>query len=117
MSEGEKRFVNASGKDVTVTLFIRAGDSPQDEGGTEAYDIAASGPNQEIHVIYEGEPGGEGYVFLNALLVEWAEGGDKVGVSRRVVRRGDAWDDTLNTNSTITIQSLGAGTFAASGSN
>ena len=117
MGEGMKTIVNDSGIDITITLFIREGDSPSDEGGTEAYDVGARSPDNSIEVVYEGYPGSEGYVFLNALLVEWAEGGDKVGVSRRVVTRGDAWDDVLNTNSTITVAALGAGRFDAQGSN
>ena len=38
-------------------------------------------------------------------------------VSQRVVSRGDAWDDVLNQNDTVTIHSVSAGQLDASGSN
>ena len=117
MAEGMKTLVNDTGSDIWITLFIRDGDSPEDEGGTETYYLTGSSPNNSIEVIYIGDAGSAGYVYLNALLVEWAEGSDKVGVSKRVVTRGDAWDNTLNTNSTVTISSVSAGQLNASGSN
>ena len=117
MAEGKKTFINNSGKDITLTLFIREGDSPTDEGGKESYDLGSSAPNNELEVVYVGEAGSEGYVYLNALLAEWQDGGDKVGVSKRVVTRGDAWDNLLNTNNTVTIDSLTAGQLDAAGSN
>jgi hypothetical protein len=58
-----------------------------------------------------------GYVYLNGLLIEWQEGSDMVGVSKKVGQRGDAWDDTLNTNNTVTISAVSAGTLSVSGSN
>ncbi len=117
MAEGKKTLINNSGKDITVTLFIRDGDSPRDEGGHESYDLSASAPGNELEVIYVGDAGSLGYVYLNALLAEWAEGANMVGVSRRVVTRSDAWDDLLNTNDTVTIDSLTAGQLDATGSN
>ena len=115
--EAKKTLINNTGEDITVTLFIRDGDSPADEGATEAYDISGKTPANEIEVVYEGDAGSEGYVFLNALLVEWTDGGNKIGVSRRVAMRGDAWDNTLNTNSTINITKVAPGTLDAAGSN
>ena len=116
MKEGKKTFVNHSGRDLNITMFIRTGGNPQDEGGTEMVSVRKGG---QVEGIYEGYPGPEGYVFLNGLLVEWQEGSDMVGVSRKVgaQNRGDAWDSTLNTNSTITISEVGAGTLDAQGSN
>ncbi len=117
MKEGKKIFVNETGKDLNITMFVRAGGNPADEGGTETVFVGASAP--PVEAIYEGFPGAEGYVFLNGLLIEWAEGSDSVGVSKRVGEnsRGDAWDNTLNTNDTVTIAAVGAGSLNASGSN
>ena len=114
MAEGTKTFVNETDKDINVTMFIREGGSPEDEGGTEVVSVRAGG---QTEAVYEGELGPEGFVFLNALLIEWEYDTNRVGVSRRVVRRGDAWDATLNTNDTVIISSLSAGTFDAHGTN
>lgn len=114
MDEGMKWIHNQTGHDITVTLFIRSGGNPQDLGGTEQTEIPR-GASQEV--VYVGYPGAEGYVFLNGLLVEWEEGGNYVGVSKRVKQRGDAWDATLNTNNTLTIDSVSAGSLPVSGSN
>lgn len=114
MAEGRKTFVNQTDKNINITMFIRAGDSPEDEGGSEIVSVSAHG---QVEYIYEGEPGSLGYVYLNGLLVEWQEGSDMIGVSRKVVTRGDAWDNVMNTNNTVTISSLAAGRLGASGSN
>ena len=114
MKEGRKWIHNQTKHDLTITLLIREGSSPEGIGGTEQVWVPG-GATEEV--IYLGNPGGEGYVFLNGLLVEWEDGSDYAGVSRRVKQRGDAWDSTLNTNNSITISSVGAGTLSASGSN
>lgn len=114
MVEGEKKFINKTNKNINITMFIRAGDNPQDEGGTEMVSVAANG---RVEVVFEGEPGSLGYVYLNGLLIEWLEGSDMIGVSQKVVERGDAWDNILNTNAVITISTLSAGTLKASGTN
>lgn len=114
MTEGQKIFVNQTGKDIYITLFIRAGDNPEDEGGTTIVSVAKQG---KIETAYEGEPGSLGYVYLNGLLVEWNEGPNMVGVSRKVVQRGDTWDTMLNTNETINISAVAAGMFSANANN
>ncbi len=114
MAEGTKTFVNESGKNINITMFIRAGDSPQDEGGTEVVSVDSG---EQVEAVYEGFTGSLGYVFLNGLLIEWQKDTDMVGVSRKVVQRGDAWDNTLNTNDTVVISALAAGTLDASGTN
>ncbi|KAA3663359.1 MAG: hypothetical protein DWQ04_10910 [Chloroflexi bacterium] len=115
MAEGSKTFINHTDKDVNITLFVRDGDSPQDKGGTELVSVPKHGGH--VTMIYSGDPGSLGYVYLNGLLVEWQEGPDMVGVSRKVAQRGDAWDNVLNTNDTVSISALTSGTFMASGSN
>ncbi|HMB92353.1 MAG TPA: hypothetical protein VKP65_15985 [Rhodothermales bacterium] len=114
MTESRKIFINHTDKDINITLFIREGNSPEDEGGTEMVSVSK---HDSVEMIYEGEPGSDGYVFLNGLLIEWSHGNNLVGVSRRVVTRGDLWDNTLNTHDTLTISDLEAGTLSASGSN
>ena len=114
MKEGKKTFVNETSKNLNITMFIRAGGNPRDEGGTEMVSVHSG---QQIEAIYEGFPGPEGYVFLNGLLLEWSEDTDIVGVSRKVGQRGDAWDNTLNTNDTVVISEVAAGTLNASGTN
>ncbi|MCA9924631.1 MAG: hypothetical protein KC421_19785 [Anaerolineales bacterium] len=115
MAEGSKTFINNTDKDVNITLFVRAGDNPQDEGGTELVSVAKHGGHVEM--IFEGDAGSLGYVYLNGLLIEWQDGSDMIGVSRKVVTRGDAWDNVMNTNNTVVISSLAGGVFNASGAN
>lgn len=114
MAEGRKTFINHTDKTINITAFIREGGSPEDTGNSQIMTLLSG---QHAEMIYVGEPGPSGYVFLNGLLIEWQEGSDLVGVSRRVVVRGDAWDNTLNTNSTVTISNLSAGILDAEGSN
>ncbi len=115
MAEGSKTFINNTDKDVNITLFIRAGDNPQDEGGIEMVSVPKHGGR--VDQIFDGDPGSLGYVYLNGLLIEWQAGPDLIGVSRKVATRGDAWDNVLNTNDTVTISSLAGGVLDASGSN
>lgn len=112
--EGMKTFVNQTADDIIVTMFIREGNSPDDIGNTQSVSVASGG---QVKTVYEGYAGSDGYVFLDGLLVEWADGENYIGVSRRILQRGDAWDNTLNTHDTITIHTLAAGTLAATGSN
>lgn len=113
-AEGKKTFVNETGKDINIVLFIRAGDNPEDEYGTQTVSVSSGGQVEEI---YLGDPGSEGYVFLNGLLVEWHDGPNIIGVSRKVAKRGDEWDSILNSNDTVTISEVGAGSLKASGTN
>ena len=114
MAEGKKKFINNTDKNINISMFIRSGGSPKDEGGIEVVSVAA---HAQVEYIYEGEPGSLGYVYLNGLLIEWQEASEMVGVSKKVVVRGDAWDNTLNTNDTVTISALSTGILSASGSN
>lgn len=114
MAEGRKKLINMTNKSIHITLFIRDGDEPQDQGGIETVPVAAFGM---ADIFFDGDPGSAGYVFLNGLLIEWQEGSDMVGVSRKVVVRGDALDNALNTNDTVTIQQVSAGSLDAYGSN
>lgn len=114
MAEGEKTFINQTAKKINVTLFIRGGDDPKDAGGTKSVSIGVQG---SITAVYEGQPGSEGEVYLNGLLIEWQEGPTWVGVSKKVINRGDSWDETLNTNDTINLSAVASGIFNASGSN
>lgn len=113
-SEGKKTFVNETDKNLNIILFVRAGDNPEDEYGTQAVPVGAQ---KLVDAVYLGEPGSLGQVYLNGLLVEWNEGQNLIGVSQKVVRRSDDWDNTLNENNTVTITQLASGTLSASGSN
>lgn len=110
MIDGRKRFINQTDKDLNIVIFIREGSNPEDEGGRKSLSVAAQGT---VEVIYTGEPGEEDIVFLNGLLIEWMEGTELIGVSRRVVSRGDTWDNVLNTNEVVVIAALSAGIFEA----
>lgn len=112
--EGMKTFVNQTTDDIIVTMFIREGNSPDDIGNTQSVAVASGA---QVKAVYEGYAGSDGYVFLDGLLVEWADGGNYIGVSRRVVQRGDAWDNILNTNDTVKIHAVAAGTLNATGTN
>ncbi len=63
MKEGGKKSVNKTSIDINITMFIREGDSPEDEGNTEIVTVPHNG---EVEYIYEGDPGSQGYVFSTA---------------------------------------------------
>ena len=115
MKEGKKFFINKTGKNLELTIFIRSGGSPEDQGGTDSIQLTKN--PSPVEYIYEGYPDELGYVYLNGFLAEWKEGSDLIGTSQRVATRGDSWDNILNTNSTITISSVSGGAITANGSN
>lgn len=99
--EGNKKIVNESGQDFYVKLLTREGDDPANPGPT----VPARGPG---YFIPKGGSGVFSYPgpFLNGLTIYWSGTGSHASQSTTVTTRGGSWDDTLNTNDTITIRSV-----------
>ncbi len=93
---GQKTFVNNTGRDISVTLSIRAGDNPANTAGQQTIAVAA---NSSAQVTY----GNDSNIYLNGLSVV-AVGADGVfGEQDFVVTRGAPIDDLLNMNSVIVL--------------
>lgn len=92
---GQKRFVNNSGSNLMVTLFVRRGDSPGQEAGTVIFKLNSGA---QVSQTYGSDTGS---IFLDGVAVE-------------VVDRGSALDNVLNTNNTITFSSAGGLTITGS---
>lgn len=79
---GTKVFTNNSGSPLTITLFVRKGDSPGNEAGTVIIQLAEG---QSVTQTYGTDTNSQ---FLDGVAVE-------------VVTRGSAVDNLLNMNSKI----------------
>ena len=77
---GRKILVNNSGQNLSVDLITRVGGDPSNTGPTVTVQVNNGG---RIGVDYPNQ-------FLN-------------GIGVKVVDRGSAWDDVMNTNNTLTF--------------
>ena len=91
-----KNLVNQSGKDLTVSLITRTGSDPANSGET----VSTTVPNGQRKTV---EYGNDANPYLNAVTIVWKDDGSVAEQSQTVTVRGSAWDDTLNTNDTLTI--------------
>tara|TARA_R110002096_G_scaffold19706_12_gene65713 strand:- start:3465 stop:4172 length:708 start_codon:yes stop_codon:yes gene_type:complete len=103
----KKKIVNGTGKTLEVFLFTRDGDDPVKYGKAAGpVEIAAGG---SALISYSGP-------FLNGMGVTWKNDSDSSSRKNATVsKRGSDWDDTLNKNDTVTINSVS--TLDLTGSN
>ena len=97
MAQGKKVFKNTTNQPLQITLFIREGDNPGNEAGTQIFQLAAG---QSATHTYGTDTNS---IYLDGIVAE-------------VVTRGSALDNLLNTNNTITFSGSGSG-FTMTGSN
>ena len=98
---GRKLFVNDTNVNLNVTLYVRRGPDP------------ASGDSEETHFKIGGR-GGESWqdygndsdIYLNGVTFVADEGTEVTEEGEFVVVRGADYDNLLNTNDTLTFQSL-----------
>ena len=98
---GRKLFVNDTDVDLSVTLYVRKGPDP------------ASGDAEETHFKVRGR-GGQSWqdygndtnIYLNGVAFVADEGTQVTEEGEFVVVRGGDYDKLLNTNDTLTFQSL-----------
>jgi hypothetical protein len=94
---GSKLFVNKTSMTLQVTIFIRDGADPtKPDAGQESFTLAG-GKSESISY------GNSTDIYLNGLGFVTTDGQQQTIESRSVVTRGSAWDNLLNTNSTITF--------------
>lgn len=98
---GTKSFVNNTGVDLRITLFVRDGSDPTiPDSGRQNFKLAADAKE----TITYGEETGD--VFLNAIRLRWEEDGAALTYIMRVDERGSWADDLMNTNNVITFEGL-----------
>jgi len=102
MSQGKKLFTNKTSTPLDITLYIRAGDDPSHAAGTEIFNLPANGSKE---VTYGTDTNS---VFLNGMELRWGTNGSTNHDQQMVAVRGSQFDSLLNTNSKITINSIGA---------
>jgi hypothetical protein len=94
---GTKLFVNKTSMTLQVTIFIRDGADPtKPDAGQESFTLAG-GKSESISY------GNSTDIYLNGLGFVASDGHQQTIESRSVLTRGSAWDNLLNTNSTITF--------------
>jgi hypothetical protein len=98
---GRKTFVNNSGSSLAVTLYIRQGDDPANQSGTQMFPLAAG---QTATVTY-GTDTNSG--FLNGLSLASTTADSSIILTQVVATRGSAWDNVLNQNSVVVIGGFG----------
>ncbi len=103
-----KIVINNSGQDLTVSLLTRQGSDPVHSGETISQYIENKGS-------YRFQYGNDENPFLNGVTIAWQNNDSNASQAENVTVRGGAWDNTLNTNDTLTIS--GATTPAITGSN
>lgn len=105
---GQKKFVNNTGSDLYVTLYVRKGASPS---GGNAGEVSFELPAGKTHAQSYGN---DENVYLNALRFSWDDNGARLVKEQEVVQRGCWWDDVLNTNSIITFDTAGRASIKGS---
>ena len=88
-----KILVNNTGVDIQVRLIERQGDDPANTGGKVDVKVAKGATVRQDY----GGP------FLNGVRIKTETDGKATAKLQTVTVRGSAWDDTLNTNDTLTI--------------
>ena len=94
-----KNLVNQSGTPLSVDLVTREGSDPSHYGSTVHVSLPPNG-RQKI------EYGSDQNPYLNGLVISSANGAFANG-SQTVTSRGSSWDNTLNTNNTLTFSGIG----------
>ncbi len=94
----EKKLINKSGFDMSVVLFVRSGSDPHHSAGIVTV-FLPDGDHKTVPYGSSSDP------FLNGISMRAnAKDGGSLVVKREMVTvRGSAWDNTLNTNNTLTI--------------
>lgn len=93
---GVKTFTNGTGKNLEVTLYIRAGADPANNAGTQSFSLGGSESKQITY-------GDNTNIYLNGFSVMALYNGQITAEQEFVVRRGSNLDDQLNKNNHITI--------------
>lgn len=93
---GTKTFINETTANFQVTLFIRAGENPVNQDGSESFTLEAG---ETVTITY----GNETDSFLNGILLFTIAAGDLYSSIQFTTIEDSLLDVLLNTNSNITI--------------
>lgn len=93
---GQKLFSNKTGSDLKATVVVRAGDTPGHEADTQNFVIRAG---QDERYQYSGNNN----PYLDVVAVQSNGNGGQIMAEVRVLTRGSAADNALNTNDHITF--------------
>lgn len=96
MQWGQKRFINATGNQLSVTLDIRLSSNPANNAGKKTFNMAVGQSLMEVY-------GDQQNPFLNGFELIAYRDGAILAQQRIVVKRGSPLDNQLNMNDTVTF--------------
>ena len=96
---GSKTLRNETGYPVQVILDVRKGSDPKDHLTNVDVSLDA-GETKTVQYGDDANP------YLNGVRYEYDANGVMVRIMQQVTSRGSAWDDTMNTNSTLTLHAM-----------
>lgn len=106
---GAKTFINNTGKELSVTLYIRMSENPANSAGSKQFNLSVG---QSEYVSY----GDAVNIYLNGISVASISDGAIIAEQEFVITRGSNLDNQLNMNDTVTFTYPGGG-FQISTSN
>lgn len=93
-----KHFINSTSAPLSVTLFVRKSDNPDNNAGVVAFTL---NPGENKAVSY----GDNVNIYLNGLSLVAYSAGSILSEEAVVTVRGSSLDSQLNTNNTVRFQS------------
>jgi len=93
---GRKLFVNNSGQDLQVTLFIRMSENPANNAGTKPFHL---GRSQSTWVDY----GDDQNIYLNGISIVSVYQGQIQARQEFVITRGSDLDNQFNMNNCVSF--------------
>ena len=94
-----KTFVNNTGHELVLTLFVRKGDRLVNSEQTAPF-VLKKGERQRIPY------GNDTDIDLNAIRFSLTDNGARLVSEQEVLRKGSPWDNMLNGHNYITINGL-----------
>lgn len=93
---GRKLFVNNSGNELDITIFVRQGPDPHDHANNQDVTLVPRGSQDVVY-------GNDVNIYLNGFQVSAIANGDIIFTRHIVVDRGSPLDSQLNMNNTVTF--------------
>lgn len=102
---GRKKLINQTGKELSITLLVRPGESPDPAKQGKSVEVnLSSGPDPETGEDNSAqlvEYGNNSDIYLNGLELVLTDDGSELVKRVVVVERGSELDNTLNMNSIL----------------
>ncbi len=93
---GTKLFRNNTGKDLSVELEVRKGDSPSETLDMKSFSLSRG---QSLNYTYSSDQN----PFLNGMSVNAADGSSVIAEQQFIFKRGSELDNEFNMNNTVTF--------------